>query len=56
MRLGFLGYKNVVLATIYDYESDMWHWIGAGFLGWHISDGVVWMLTFSYIIGLYSSR
>jgi hypothetical protein len=44
--------SDMLRGMIYDYESDMWHWVGAGFLGWHISDGVVCTLTFGYIIGV----
>jgi hypothetical protein len=44
--------SDTLRGMIYDYESDMWHWVGAGFLGWHISDGVVCTLTFGYIIGI----
>jgi hypothetical protein len=44
--------SDMLRGMIYDYESDMWHWVGAGFLGWHISDGVVCTLTFGYIMGV----
>lgn len=38
--------SDMLRGMIYDDESDMWHWVGAGFLGWHISDGVVCTLIF----------
>lgn len=53
MMIGLMDKSSGLLRRmIYDYESDMWHWVGAGFLGWHISEGVICTLTFGYIIGV----
>ncbi len=44
--------SGLLRGMIYDYESDVGHWVGADFLGWHISDGVVCTLNFGYITGV----